>query len=104
MAREKPLSMLARWTGERRRMTAVAVDHAGAYARHCAGDGACRKSPELIIEVPIRGCGQVSGFGVVSVVSSRSARATGSSQWGQSPPRPTRVQGWLQSWHHCWAW
>lgn len=36
-------------------------------------------------------------------VSKRSVRATGSWQWGQSPPSPTRVHGWsgLQSAHHC---
>ena len=50
-------------------------------------------------KVPTLCVGQGSAWG-----SSRSAMATGSSQWGQGPPRPMRVQGWLQSGHHCWAW
>jgi len=34
----------------------------------------------------------------------RSSTVTGSSQCGHGPPGPSRRQGRLQSWHHCWPW
>lgn len=67
-------------------------------------DAAHRKSPGLLIEFPHPVALVRSADQLVVRVSMRSVIATGSSQWGQVPPRPTRVQGWLHPWHNCWPW